>query len=189
MDTEGLFRVSAAKFEIDALKKQYEEGFKNKNLHQRIFDQFPLFFFQKKKKIGKVPDLTKVEEPHIVTGLLKTYMRECPEPLLTFNLCEQFFAADSIENGTEKLNTVKNLIGQLPQVNRDTLAELFKLLTKIVEHQEKNKMTSNNLATVWGPNILYRKESTPGNMKFELEHSNNLTRLLIENYSFFFSVN
>lgn len=50
MDTEGLFRVSAAKFEIDALKKQYEEGFKNKNLHQRIFDQFPLFFFQKKKK-------------------------------------------------------------------------------------------------------------------------------------------
>ena len=119
---------------------------------------------------------------------MKLYLRECPEPLLTYNLSEQFFNADSLESETEKLNTVKSLVDQLPAVNRDTLAELFKLLTKIVEHVDKNKMTANNLATVWGPNVLYRKESTPGNMKFDLEHSNNITRMLIENYSFFFTV-
>ena len=40
--------------------------------------------------IGKTNVLTAALSPHIVGGLLKMFLREMPEPLLTFELYEIF---------------------------------------------------------------------------------------------------
>lgn len=41
---------------------------------------------------GKNPDLSRVVDPHVVTGLLKQFLRELPEPLLTYELYPAFVA-------------------------------------------------------------------------------------------------
>lgn len=43
--------------------------------------------------LGEDVDLSTEQDPHTVTGLLKYYFRELPEPLMTFALYEQFIAA------------------------------------------------------------------------------------------------
>ena len=44
------------------------------------------------KILGGKPDLSD-QDPHVCASLLKQYLRELPEPLLTFELYECFLAA------------------------------------------------------------------------------------------------
>ena len=42
--------------------------------------------------IGKDPDLMKVDDPHVITGLLKKYLRDLPDPLIpyaSYELCKK----------------------------------------------------------------------------------------------------
>jgi len=43
--------------------------------------------------IGKIPDLTKVENKHSVSGLLEKYFRELPQPVTTWAMYEDFMKA------------------------------------------------------------------------------------------------
>lgn len=42
---------------------------------------------------GVDPDLNEMEDPHACAALLKLYLRELPDPLLTFELYDCFLAA------------------------------------------------------------------------------------------------
>ncbi len=44
-------------------------------------------------EIGEDVDLSGEADPHTVTGLLKYYFRELPEPLMTFALYPNFISA------------------------------------------------------------------------------------------------
>ncbi len=78
MESEGIFRISGVKSQVDKLRTQFEEGTPTIHMHLRLS--------------GKVVDFNKVEDPNVVSGLLKMYFRELPEPLLTFDLFDQFLA-------------------------------------------------------------------------------------------------
>ena len=69
MQLEGIFRISALK---DSLT-QYKNDINN----------------------GKKVDFAEVEDSHLIPGLLKMWLREMPEPLLTFDLYSQFIKANS----------------------------------------------------------------------------------------------
>lgn len=46
------------------------------------------------------------------------------------------------------------MIQELPPSNRELLIYLLKFLNKVSQHSDKNKMTIENLATCWAPNLL-----------------------------------
>ena len=68
--------------------------------------------------VGKELHIPLHTDPHAVTGLMKQYIRELPEPIFTFELYDQFLEIErnpTIENYHEQ---VKNLIKMLPEDNR-----------------------------------------------------------------------
>lgn len=91
---------------------------------------------------------------HAVAGLLKMYLRDLPEPLFTDDLYLKFVEANGIKDPEEKKKTMMELFESLPKPNRLTSIYLLDHLRRLSEHQEQNKMGQNNLATVFGPNVL-----------------------------------
>ncbi|KAF7647570.1 hypothetical protein LDENG_00170400 [Lucifuga dentata] len=111
---------------------------------------------QLKEKLlrGKtLPPLNKVEDINVITSVLKDFLRNLPEPLLTFHLNKAFMEAAEIQDDGNSLAMLYQTISELPQPNRDTLACLMIHLQK-VSQSLNTKMDVNNLARVFGPTLV-----------------------------------
>uniref|UniRef100_A0A5F9DE59 SH3 domain-binding protein 1 n=1 Tax=Oryctolagus cuniculus TaxID=9986 RepID=A0A5F9DE59_RABIT len=97
-------------------------------------------------------------DPHAVAGALKSYLRELPEPLMTFDLYDDWMRAASLKEPGARLEALQEVCGRLPRDNRNNLRYLMKFLARLAEEQEVNKMTPSNIAIVLGPNLLWPPE-------------------------------
>jgi hypothetical protein len=75
---------------------------------------------------------------HTVTGLVKLYFRELPEPLLTFESYDMFIAASGVPEKDARLQMIRKVLGFIPP----TKYRLLKLLccvffTKFVLNKKK----------------------------------------------------
>ncbi|XP_029456175.1 rho GTPase-activating protein 44 isoform X2 [Rhinatrema bivittatum] len=94
-------------------------------------------------------------DPHAIAGALKSYLRELPEPLMTFELYEEWIQASNIQDQDKRLQALWNACEKLPKANYNNIRYLIKFLAKLTEHQDANKMTPSNIAIVLGPNLLW----------------------------------
>ncbi|CAG04502.1 unnamed protein product, partial [Tetraodon nigroviridis] len=94
-------------------------------------------------------------DPHAVAGALKCYLRELPEPLMTFDLYKDWFKAAGEKDLSEKLEQFRVLLQKLPADNYNNLRYLVQFLSLLSEQQAVNKMTPSNIAIVLGPNLLW----------------------------------
>nr|XP_006629297.1 PREDICTED: rac GTPase-activating protein 1 [Lepisosteus oculatus] len=100
-----------------------------------------------------VPLLSKVDDIHAICGLLKDFLRNLKEPLLTFRLNRAFMEAAEISDDDNSIASMYQTISELPQANRDTLAFLIIHLQRVAQSPD-TKMDISNLARVFGPTIL-----------------------------------
>ncbi|XP_023691309.1 rho GTPase-activating protein 27-like [Paramormyrops kingsleyae] len=94
------------------------------------------------------------EEIHVITGALKLFFRELPEPLFPFSHFNKFIAAINNTDYSLKMNTICELVRSLPQPNYDTMKVLFGHLHKVIQFGEKNRMSAQSVAIVFGPTLL-----------------------------------
>ncbi|NXJ13963.1 RHG44 protein, partial [Odontophorus gujanensis] len=94
-------------------------------------------------------------DPHAIAGALKSYLRELPEPLMTFELYEEWIQASNIPEQEKRLQALWNACEKLPKANYNNIRYLIKFLAKLTEYQDTNKMTPSNVAIVLGPNLLW----------------------------------
>nr|XP_019048002.1 rho GTPase activator [Kwoniella bestiolae CBS 10118]OCF26932.1 rho GTPase activator [Kwoniella bestiolae CBS 10118] len=97
-----------------------------------------------------------------LAALLKRFLREMPDPLLTFRLHKLFCAAASLQNPDDRKRVLHLLVCLLPKYNRDTMEVLFVFLRWVASFSYKDEETGSrmdlgNLATVICPSILYAK--------------------------------
>ncbi|XP_007939840.1 SH3 domain-binding protein 1 [Orycteropus afer afer] len=92
---------------------------------------------------------------HAVAGALKSYLRELPEPLMTFDLYDDWMRAASLKEPGARLEALQEVCSRLPCENFTNLRYLMKFLARLAEEQEVNKMTPSNIAIVLGPNLLW----------------------------------
>ncbi|KAM9345553.1 rho GTPase-activating protein 17b isoform 2-T2 [Symphorus nematophorus] len=104
MKEEGLFRIAAGASKLKKLKAALDCS----------TSQLEEFY----------------SDPHAVAGALKSYLRELPEPLMTFGQYDEWIQASKY---------------------------LVKFLAKLAQDSEVNKMTPSNIAIVLGPNLLWAK--------------------------------
>ncbi|XP_044034186.1 rho GTPase-activating protein 22 isoform X2 [Siniperca chuatsi] len=137
LDEEGLFRMPGQANLVKELQEAFDCGDK------------PLF--------------DSNTDIHTVASLLKLYLRELPEPVIPFSkyedflTCAQLLAKDE-EEGVQELG---NQVSTLPLPNYNLLKYICKFLDEVQSHCTENKMSVQNLATVFGPNILRPKMEDP----------------------------
>ncbi|XP_077471672.1 rac GTPase-activating protein 1 [Stigmatopora argus] len=110
-----------------------------------------------------VPVLSKVEDIHAITGLLKQFLRNLKEPLLTFRLNRQFMEAAEVTDDDDSVALMYQTVGLLPHANRDTLAFLILHLQRVAESLD-TKMDAGNLARIFGPTIVGHAVPNPDPM-------------------------
>ncbi|KAM9785732.1 LOW QUALITY PROTEIN: rac GTPase-activating protein 1 [Neosynchiropus ocellatus] len=110
-----------------------------------------------------VPVLSKVDDIHAITGLLKDFLRNLKEPLLTFLLNRAFMEAAEVTDDDNSKAQMYQTVADLPQPNRDTLAFLVLHLQRVAESRA-TKMNASNLARVFGPTIVGHAVQNPDAM-------------------------
>nr|XP_046263790.1 rho GTPase-activating protein 12-like isoform X14 [Scatophagus argus] len=123
----------------------------------------------------------KWEDIHVTTGALKMYFRELPEPLFTYALFHDFVSAIKIPDYKHRVQSIKELVRQLPKPNHDTMQALFKHLRKVIDYGEENRMTTQSVAIVFGPTLL-RPETETWNMAVHMVYQNQIVELILLEY-------
>ncbi|XP_045065747.1 rho GTPase-activating protein 44-like isoform X2 [Coregonus clupeaformis] len=129
MQEEGLFRVAPSASKLKKLKASLDCG---------------------------VMDIQEYSaDPHAIAGALKSYLRELPEPLMTFELYDEWIQASNIQDQDKRLQALLIACEKLPLANGNNFKYLIKFLAKLDDYQDENKMTPGNIAIVLGPNLLW----------------------------------
>ncbi|KAM4524457.1 rho GTPase-activating protein 17a isoform 4-T4 [Odontesthes bonariensis] len=131
MKEEGLFRIAAGASKLKKLKAALDCS----------TSQLEEFY----------------SDPHAVAGALKSYLRELPEPLMTYQLYDEWIQASSVSDPDKRLQALWLVCDKLPKNNKTNLRYLVKFLAKLAQDSEVNKMTPSNIAIVLGPNLLWAK--------------------------------
>ncbi|KAG2463066.1 RHG01 protein, partial [Polypterus senegalus] len=153
MQTEGIFRRSA-----------------NVNMVKEV---------QSKYNSGIQVNFSDYEDIHLPAVILKTFLRELPEPLLTFHLYNDIVNFKNLE-GDAKISAVCGMLHTLPKENLASLEFLLGFLVQVSKQSEFNKMTNTNLAVVFGPNLLWGKDAAI--TLSAIGPIISFTKLLLDNY-------
>jgi len=117
---------------------------------------------------------------------IKLYLRELPDPLLTFPMFSKWCDCINMKDMTKRVKRCKELIDILPTANQTNLQYLMWFLKKTADMEKVNKMGASNLGLVLGPNILRSEEEKEGENLTALNSASALTRLMIVEYDTLF---
>uniref|UniRef100_A0A5F8GFG2 Rho GTPase-activating protein 18 n=1 Tax=Monodelphis domestica TaxID=13616 RepID=A0A5F8GFG2_MONDO len=130
LETEGLLRIPGAAIRIKNLCQELEAKFYEGTFNWESVKQ------------------------HDAASLLKLFIRELPQPLLSLEYLKAFQAVQNLPSKKQQLQALNLLIILLPETNRDTLKALLEFLQRVIDNREKNKMTVRNVAMVMAPNLF-----------------------------------
>ncbi|KAH9928794.1 hypothetical protein B0H21DRAFT_837945 [Amylocystis lapponica] len=119
-----------------------------------------------------------------VTSVLKLWLRELPDPLLTMTLHNGFL--DAARNENERLRHIRlhERVNDLPDPNYSTLKYFMGHLHKIVECEAQNAMSIQNLAIVFGPTLFGQGQPNPnGNGMADAPLQNKAIETILEHYT------
>lgn len=91
---------------------------------------------------------------HVIGSVFKQWLRELPNPLMTFELYEEFIRAMGLQDKKETIRGVYSVIDQLSRTHLNTLERLIFHLVRIALQEDTNRMSANALAIVFAPCIL-----------------------------------
>merc|ERR1739848_276587 len=109
-----------------------------------------------------------------VAGLLKLFLRDLPEPLMTYELYQPLLA------NRADVDKIRELLHELPKENFALLQALMRFLGHVVQHEDVNHMSTSNIAIVIGPNLLRPAEATMMSSLADTPNILSLTKVLVD---------
>ncbi|NXP07400.1 RHG10 protein, partial [Thinocorus orbignyianus] len=120
-------------------------------------------------------------EVKTITSAMKQYLRNLPEPLMTYELHGEFIVPAKSGSPESRVNAVHFLVHKLPEKNKEMLEILVKHLANVSKHAKRNLMTVANLGVVFGPTLMRPQEETVAAI-MDLKFQNIVVEILIENH-------
>ena len=115
-----------------------------------------------------------------VASLLKNYLDGWENPLLTYELFDDFVATLSIDSISTRLEKIKEIISALDEERRNILEKLLQLLVKIAAKSDLNSMPATNLAKIFGPIIMKKKTESLHEQLFNLPFGEAIVIFLVQ---------
>ncbi|GMR42919.1 hypothetical protein PMAYCL1PPCAC_13114, partial [Pristionchus mayeri] len=91
---------------------------------------------------------------HDVADLLKQYLRELPEPLMTSRLSKTFAAIFEHVPEEERIAALRYAIVLLPEENREALQTLLLFFNEVAGHASTNSMSADNISVCLTPSLF-----------------------------------
>ncbi|KAJ1904811.1 Rho GTPase activating protein, partial [Coemansia sp. IMI 209127] len=127
---EGIYRQSGSSLALSTLRKEF-----NSNSDYNLL------------KLSRPPDI------HAVASLLKAYLRELPESVLTLRLHQEFMRVVDLADRGDRVHELGRLVSELPIANYTLLRALTAHLIRIVQKASTNRMTLRNIGIVFSPSL------------------------------------
>ncbi|KAI9592045.1 Rho GTPase activation protein [Syncephalis fuscata] len=131
--SEGIYRISGPVSQLRQLKAAFDKD----NELVVLGEKDPLY------------------DINAIAGVLKQYLRELPEPLLTRSLSEEFIQAAAADDTKSLAACVK----RMPIANAKVLNFLIAHLCRVRDYEALNRMGANNISIIFGPTITCGDES------------------------------
>ncbi|XP_078388525.1 unconventional myosin-IXAa isoform X2 [Cetorhinus maximus] len=132
--TEGIYRKSGSTNKIKELKQGLDTDINSMNL-----DEYNI---------------------HVIASVFKQWLRDLPNPLMTFELYDEVLRAMGLQDKKEIIRGVYSIIDQLSRTHVNTLERLIFHLVRIALQEDTNRMSSNALAIVFAPCIIRCPDTT-----------------------------
>nr|XP_034195851.1 unconventional myosin-IXAa-like isoform X1 [Osmia lignaria]XP_034195852.1 unconventional myosin-IXAa-like isoform X1 [Osmia lignaria]XP_034195853.1 unconventional myosin-IXAa-like isoform X1 [Osmia lignaria] len=134
--TEGIYRKSGVSSKVKELKLKMDEG----DLEKVDFENYQV---------------------HVLAAVLKSFFRDMPEPLLTFEYYDDFLHAANLTDPRDRISTLFAILKKLPKPNFDLMERLIVHLARVALHEVDNRMSPSALAIVFAPCILRTNRALP----------------------------
>uniref|UniRef100_A0A452EGG2 Rho GTPase activating protein 9 n=1 Tax=Capra hircus TaxID=9925 RepID=A0A452EGG2_CAPHI len=171
LDVDGIYRVSGNLAVVQKLRFLVDRGEKAVELHVS------------EPKEGRLDlDSAEWDDIHVITGALKLFLRELPQPLVPSLLLPDFRAAVALTESEQCLSQIQELISSMPKPNHDTLRYLLEHLCRVIAHSDKNRMTPHNLGIVFGP-TLFRPEQETSDPVAHVLYPGQVVQLMLTNFT------
>ncbi|XP_074785671.1 rho GTPase-activating protein 9 isoform X1 [Athene noctua] len=175
LDVDGIYRVNGnvsmiqkLRFAVDRERAVTSDG-------RYVFPEQPC---QEERLSLAEPEWSDI---HVVTGALKLFFRELPEPLVPYELFDPFIDAVKLPDPQERVERVAELVQSLPPANYATLRYLLAHLCRVMEREDVNRMTRHNIGIVFGPTLL-RAEREPGSLAAGMARQSQAVELLLAHF-------
>uniref|UniRef100_A0A3F2Z133 Rho-GAP domain-containing protein n=1 Tax=Anopheles minimus TaxID=112268 RepID=A0A3F2Z133_9DIPT len=124
LQSEQIYKVEAVKTKLQQLKRTYNN--------------------REGSCIGEM-------DVPIACGLLKMFLRELPEPILTTDLSSRFEEVASHSQVSQQEQELVCLVDQLPSCNRTLLSWMFLHVDAVTQNEDFTKMNAQNIAMLLSP--------------------------------------
>ncbi|GAO15971.1 hypothetical protein UVI_02055510 [Ustilaginoidea virens] len=141
LGVEGIYRQSGSLNHINKLKGMFDAESSNPALDFRNPENF-------------------YHDVNSVTGLLKQFFRDLPDPLLTSEYHDAFVRAAKHDDDIVRRDSLHGIINSLPDPNYATLRAMTLHLYRVMDNSHVNRMNSHNLAVIFGPTLMGSDPST-----------------------------
>ena len=92
-------------------------------------------------------------EPAVVASLLKLFLRELPEPVLTTRLGARWEEVAQARLPVDRRDGMVRLLAELPECNRVLVQWVFVHMAHVIAQEKMNKMTLQNVSIVLSPTM------------------------------------
>ncbi|KAN0033490.1 hypothetical protein ACTA71_007177 [Dictyostelium dimigraforme] len=123
---------------------------------------------------------------HVVSNMLKKFLRQLSTPVFTFKHHNDFIQTMKLNNDEERIKAIKEILKLIPTVNQLLIKDLMRFLVKVTSFSNVNMMHAHNLGLMFGPNMLKAPSDSEMNAISMLDAGNQVITLLIENYNLFY---
>ncbi|OHT06033.1 RhoGAP domain containing protein [Tritrichomonas foetus] len=137
----------------------------------------------------RVTNWAKYDDVHTIATALKRYFRQMSEhePLVTLDVYDCVIGLMGINDEEREVDVFKNVLAMLPKIRMITLGYLCQFLNETAKSSSKNKMTPDNLAICFAPNIITSPNVPPLDAMQQAQLANKALALLISRFNDIFT--
>uniref|UniRef100_A0A8C0U6F4 Rho GTPase-activating protein 35-like n=2 Tax=Cyanistes caeruleus TaxID=156563 RepID=A0A8C0U6F4_CYACU len=135
LSTEGIYRVSGNKSEMESLQRQFDQDH-GLDLAEKDFTV------------------------NAVAGAMKSFFSELPEPLVPYSMQLELVEAHKINDREQKLHALRDVLRKFPRENYEVFKYVIAHLNRVSQQHRVNLMTSENLSICFWPTLMRPDFST-----------------------------